>query len=359
MRNTKLTWVKFVIVSGTVGCGAPDAATSSFAVVDQQARDAGFAIEAAGTVSDAKLPLAFDASQRVSLVGPDTEESLEADPGELVYVHGENAEVTRLVIGQDVDADRVWVEGSREAADELALRLGGALRLDGDRWQLAAPDALAACAAESAPLGLLGIEPMAIDEANPTDFWEQMDAPAPGVDEPAPIAPGILEGIEVDDDMRPFVVAPGSRFAAVTGCPGVTGQWRARVYSVNHDQWYDFRLDISSGGGSWLVGRVDVDFWDGAPDDDTTPGACTGAFDRAQVSETARGRVLASGRLELDAVAWRVERRLCGEALGSYCLDRFAGAIDPTGTTFEATVSDDCTWIAGIPVTFTRVRCGG
>ncbi len=357
MKNANLAWMQCVIVLGAVGCGGADPATSSFAVVDQQARSAGFAIEATGAVSDAKLPLAFDASQGVSLVGPDTEEPLNAEPGELVYVHGEDAEVTRFVIGQDVEADRLRVEGSREAADELARRLGGALSDDGDRWRLTAPDALVASAAESAPQGLLGIEPMTFDETNPSSIWEQ-DEPRPDADTPAPFAPAVVEGFEAEDGMRRFLVVPGTRFVAVEGCRGVTGEWRARVYSAAHDQWYDFRLHVASAGGSSLVGYADVDFWDGNPDDGTTPGKCAEALDRSVVRETARGRVLAPGQLEFNSVAWRVQRRICGESVRDYHLDRFAGSIDPSGTTFEATVSDDCAWASGMPVTFTRISCG-
>ncbi len=358
MKNADLVWMQCVIALGAVACGGPDPTTSSFAVVDQQARGAGFAIETTGTVSDAKLPLAFDPAEGASLVGPDTEESLQADPGELVYVHGEHAEVDRLVIGQDVEADRVRVEGSREAANELAERLGGTLSADGDRWQLTAPDALVASAAETSPPGLLGIVPLAIDEATAANPWE-LDSPAPVVDPPPPFAPGVVEGFEVADSMRPFVVVSGPRFAAVTGCQGVTGQWRARVYSMGHGQWYDFRLQVSSAGGSSLTGRVDVDVWDGDPDDGTTPGKCTGTFDRTQVRETARGQVLAPDQFELESVAWRVESHICGTGMSNYCLDRFAGSIDQSGTTFSASVSDDCVWTTGMPVTFTRIRCGG
>jgi hypothetical protein len=309
-------------------------------------------------VSDATLPLAFDATQEVSLVGPDTEEPLTADPGELVYVHGADATVGRFLIGQEVEADRVRVEGSREAADELALRLGGTLDDDGDRWQLVAPDALVASASTGAPPGLLGIEPVAVDDASGMNLWDQADATAPDTVVPRPVAPETFEAFEGEDAMRPFTLAQSSRFVAVKGCRGVAGDWRARVYSYVHFEWYDFTLHVASADGSSLVGSVDVDVWGGNPDDDTTPGVCTGKFDRAKVREIARGRALPEGKLEFDSVSWRVERRICGDGVEDYCLDRFVGSVDQGGTTFVASVSDGCAWAAGMPVTFARVSCG-
>ena len=358
MKNTTVAWVWCVVGLGTLACGEPGATSSSFVVVDQQARSEGFAIESGGMVSDATLPLAFDATRGASLVGPNTEEPLTADPGELVFVHGEDATVRRFVIGQDIHTDRVRVDGSREAADELARRLGGELTDDGGRWRLVAPDALVESAGESAPPGLLGLEPVAIDDTTAPGPWEQTDTPSRGTDEPPPVAPETFEGFAAEDAVRPFTLVQGSRFIAVAGCQGVTGDWRARVYSYAHFEWYDFTLHVASANGSSLVGSVDVDVWDGLPDDDTTPAKCTGEFERSKVREIVRGRLLPESKLELESVSWRVERRICGDGVRDYYLDRFAGSVDRSGTKLEASVSDDGAWAAGMPVTFTRVRCG-
>lgn len=353
MRKTTARWEWCALALTTLACGGSELDRSSFALIDQEARAAGYTVLAGGQVADGVVPVAFDGAEGATLVHGATDLPLQAEPGELVYVHGPEGNVDRLYIGRDIEPDRVLVEGPRAVADELAAHLGGDVAAEGPRWRVTATDALALSSEAPAPAELVALAPvtMSLEGLNP---WGEV-APAPD-EEPEAAAPEAALGeFELDAPARELTLHAGN-FPAVRGCQGVGGDWRARVYSEPHLSWVDLTLRVRTLTGGEVAGTIEVHQWSGPPEDASLPTSCD-AGERWKVREPAVGSITPEGGFELRGVSWKLEREYCGVFSNAYCLDRFRGVISPDGTTLETAVSDDCNW-HDKPVTLTRIRCG-
>jgi hypothetical protein len=125
---------------------------------------------------------------------------------------------------------------------------------------------------------------------------------------------------------------------APQGCADeVSGVWRAQVYYSRLRDWYRYELRLTRVGDT-LSGTILLRGWSGRPDEPEPPRCRPGLRD-AMWSEVATGSV---GRgpggiiVQVDAVSWKLERTLCGDASGEYALDHFTGPLDATRQEFTS-----------------------
>jgi hypothetical protein len=361
-----------------MGCGAGDPQAGRYVLLDPQARAAGVTLQLGDEAVTIALPVEVPPQAEVRLLGPSRDESLPVAPGELVYVAGDAAAVRHLVIGKDVAIDRVRVIGDEQAARELASQLGGSAAPDDAGWRVEAPAVFAAAAAARVPAHLEGLAPVMLAATSPPTAAPPSlhvvatgAAPSQGVGprslvEPVLAPPGapallvgpgseLLGGIEQFRDAR--VVSPVAFSPAAAGCSGVGGTWRARVYSDPHLAYYDFTLDVAQ-HGTFLQGKMVVEFWDANPDEVEPPSSCHGT-QHLRVVERATGAIDPDGTMRFLARGWQVSHHLCGEKVVDYSLDRVEVRLARDATTAEATISDDVVWVDGMPAAITRVRCEG
>jgi hypothetical protein len=145
------------------GCaGEPDGAElhEVYVLLDRESR-AEYTLVTSDYRGKPTLPMAIDADEPVILRGDEkgAPESERYEPGTLLYMSaGAGREI--LQVGKDVRADRLVVRGSEEAAEELALLLGGSSTPRGDDlWNVTAPDIYTRTSFMEAPQGVLDVLP--------------------------------------------------------------------------------------------------------------------------------------------------------------------------------------------------------
>nr|MDQ3037897.1 hypothetical protein [Myxococcota bacterium] len=137
MARWPLAVALFPVMSLVCSCAAPDAEESALLLLDEEAREAGIAIEVAGEPIESGLPVAVPSDDEAYVVRPDGRERLVMSPGEMIEVRGPGGDVAR----GPVDADRFVVVGTAEHAAMMAELVGGASvePLSGSRYALRAP----------------------------------------------------------------------------------------------------------------------------------------------------------------------------------------------------------------------------
>lgn len=112
-------------------------------VVDQEARESGYALEIDGFVVDEALPLDVAEGERLQIIEPDGRaEPLHVAPGEAWEVVGPDGEAWMSELDNEVRTDVLLVRGEAESIAALAETLDAELIVDGDRTWLAGKDVL-------------------------------------------------------------------------------------------------------------------------------------------------------------------------------------------------------------------------
>lgn len=149
-------------------------------LLDADALDAGWAVEVDGRVVSTALPVPLWYEGGATLIAPDgASEEEEVFGGELLLVEGADGELDWLAIGTDVAPDVVLVEGTEDAAFELADQAGAeVLELDG-AWQLSGRELLEELCYAKEPDGLVGVRPSwdvveVLDETEDESFSRRM-----------------------------------------------------------------------------------------------------------------------------------------------------------------------------------------
>ncbi|MEQ1566579.1 MAG: hypothetical protein ABMA64_13135 [Myxococcota bacterium] len=112
-------------------------------VLDQAARDQGYAVELEEWVIDDVLPVDVREGERVRIVDPDGgRHELDVAPGEAWEIAGPHGEAWMSRLGEEIRTDVIEVRGERASVQRLAESLGATLRIDGDRALLIRDDVL-------------------------------------------------------------------------------------------------------------------------------------------------------------------------------------------------------------------------
>lgn len=135
-------------------------------VMDEEAREQGYALELDGWLVEDALPIDVVEGETVHLVDADGQaEPLDVAAGEAWAISGEKGEAWMSVIGEDVRSDLVAVVGEAEAVVDLATDLGVDVFREGNRYYLKGDDVLfavpwteARMAATIREVGLVGTD---------------------------------------------------------------------------------------------------------------------------------------------------------------------------------------------------------
>lgn len=344
-----------------VGCNGAEGG-AGYVLLDGEARAAGYAVKAGDEVVQKVLPLEVADGDDVKLRGRHHTSALELEPGELAFVHGPNATVDRLVLGDDIDADALRLEGSETAARALAEVLGARVEGEGSEWVLRGAELLVSAAS--------------VDES---ELAEGLSSSKPvertARDERATEAVGLGAGDESlrtarslareQHQSKPFtafsLVKPSTLELARKLLPAsvecrdeVAGTWVHRGFDPRFGEWYVFTLHIERRGGE-LVGTIRSEAWEGGDLDASEP-TCREDLDHWVVEMPAKGS-LEGGQLRFEGTSWSVSKALCGvapEHPTGYNLDVFTGRVQ--GSTLDA-VNNDGGRMIDEPTAFRRTSC--
>lgn len=129
-------------------------------VVDEDARNAGIAVEVSGERHSGALPVAIPEGAEAAVVRPGGVEPIAVEPGELVEVVGASGELRH----RDTPRDQIWVGGDEASVTAFAEMIGArATRLPSGGWAVEGPDAfvLASLMGSVSGVGALAMVPPA------------------------------------------------------------------------------------------------------------------------------------------------------------------------------------------------------
>ena len=353
-----LLGVAFALVAvGATGCqGAQeggDGSGTGVVLVDKDARSAGFAVEVAGKRQASVLPIEISDDDDVALVGPSGRATLSGAEGELLHVKGRQGKLESLGIGQDVEADRVLVEGTEESARALGEMLAGEVTATDGGWQIKADDALHAAAGLPAPDGLIALSPAekSTDDALIDEVERSVERTGALMGHArTKLADGAFD--QVMAKMRDYGLPP-----AVECADPIVGTWMSQDYDERFTDWYVFTMHVTRVQGTTdVTGEIEAHSWNGGPLD-TTPGsnACEGNGGHWVVKMAATG-TYQGGELHFGGTAWHLDKSICGRSPQpwEYNLDQFTGTVDKSG--FKA-LNNDGGRMIDQPTPFRRVSC--
>jgi len=353
------------LVAVSCAAGGGGSQSSGYVLLDTEARAAGLTVQVGDRAVTSSLPVEAPAEAKVTLLAAGREQPLSVARGELVYVHGAQAQVDHLQIGRQISTEELHVVSEEKPARQLALQIGGRVVSDETGWRLHASEVFVGASSADVPERLLGVTPVFLTEAAPVPQRPQgPGVPSPGAARVSPSAPVVALAtptpeapVAVGRVVVPLVppVSPVA-FTPASSCDGVAGVWRGRVYSDPHGAYYDFTLQVAERSDGTLGGTIVSHFWDGTTDQVEPPGTCAGS-QHATVVEPASGAVDANGTMRFDATSWKVSAQLCGQGVTNYRLDHVEVPLARGATQASAVVSDDVVWQKGQPVAMTRVSC--
>lgn len=360
MPRRKTTWGVLLLL-GAGGCMGSDEAergSSGYLVLDEEARSAGYHIDA---LEGSALPVAYEAGEEAVLIGPDgarTRVSIGED--EVVRVDARGA-IERAVLGRSASRDAIEVEATEEAARSLADTLGASVTAaDEGAWRLEAPDLLAQTAHAHAPRGLAEVRWVAMTNDVATSAAPRAVA-APGARlsipaaartaalEPAALIPPSARKI----DEHTWAI-DASLPAPVRCDDPIAGTWVSREHYDRYGDWYYYRVSIrrSRRDPSRLTGTMTSRSWNGEADR-SEPNQCD-LFDWT-VSMPVEGRLEADGSVRFGGTSYRVTDAACGSP-SDYRTDQFSGLLMSSGDGIKA-FNNDGARAVNDPHTFRRIAC--
>jgi len=316
-----------------------------YVLLDLQARDAGWHLDG---VAERGLPQVVYADESVDLVGPAGTDLLQPEPGELFYVRGAEGAVERYGIGEEIDADSVFVIGTEAAAERLGeMADADAEPVEDGVWRLLGTGALAALA-DVAP-----VEGM--DEVVPAEPADELVNDTANVVSPYAAAEGAA-GWRGAFSGKPFDFSIATRLPVaqlmsrkVQCADPVEGIWVSRRFDPTILDWHLFTMEVrrDPSDPTVLHGRIRTRNWSGGSEA-LAPGACSEMglasyghrFDLS-VEMTAQGS-FDGDSFSFQGTHWQEKARPCGPS-GSwyqYHLDHFTGSLTEDGKTIDAVNND-------------------
>jgi hypothetical protein len=348
-----------------------DPETSGYLLLGSTARRAG--LQLADTTPVGVLPVALPADTP-ALVLRTAVVDLPGEAEVMTYAFGADGSRDTLVIGADVFADRIAVDGTAQAVQALARELDAAIAPAGDRWVLSADEIWARAAAIEAPAGLTEVFPIDIaadgsaairpryvpPAGDAVDAAIAADVPAPAAtlgdlypgaaaaaERPLPLAPVPTPAAPAPAARRPRHPAPAVPSSPPAPAPSdgavgdpaapaaelaapipaasalatqlaparcedpAAGVWLGRTYRAEFADWYEFTLTIKRDGAR-LRGTIVSRSWSGEPAD-PRPSMCWDTDEPAVnvVEMSGVGRYL-DGALTFRATALKSARSECG-----------------------------------------------
>ncbi len=355
MRSSLVGVLVVVGSAMLVGCGGPQGGGSestgeaSLALIDGDARAAGFTLSTEQGRRTAVAPVEVEG--KVSLVGPGQKIPLDLAPGELLLVRGSKGELVPFAIGSEIDAARVRVEGTELAAQALARMLGATLSGDGP-FELSARDLYAHLSHTTAPEGIRSITPIEIQgEALADDQIAARDDRLHKTSILAQEAAGHPADFTSEDPRFARFGLTGQN--APSCADPAAGTWiSAPTYYPAYNDWYTVTLHVSRGEGNALRGDIDVKTWSGGAETVTPPSCGQSSLD-VEVNQSAVGELDGSS-LRLSAKSWTLGEGSCTGMPNGYNIDKYTGTID--GSVIRS-VNNDGGRAVDDPVGFERVSC--
>jgi hypothetical protein len=199
-------------------------------VIDQAAREEGYALELEDLVVEDALPIDVAVGEHVRIVDPDgRRHELDVAPGEAWQISGPRGEAWMAKIGEEIRTDLLYVRGEPRAVKALARALHAEVREEDGRTLLLGADILFAAPWVS-PEGLDRLDEVSLVEVS--GRAARSDAPAPrrlSAPVVAPVgvaAPGRAAGREsprVDaaapHDTLPTAATPSDAVASLAVAP--------------------------------------------------------------------------------------------------------------------------------------------
>ena len=194
-----------------VGCAAPTEGTEdrAYVLLDAEARTHGRLVMD-GYEGAPVLPIALEVDEEVTYVGARRTSPVALERGSLTVLEGRDGVPRTLRVGTETRDDALFLQATTEAAAELALQLGGEVRLDANGlYRLDVTDVLERGSFVDAPRGVVSAEPVPVDLVENSGLEETL-APFGG----GPALPLLdAEGQRLDDG--------GERDAEVVGLYGL------------------------------------------------------------------------------------------------------------------------------------------
>lgn len=332
-----------------------------YVLLDLDAQEAGWHLDGVG---ERGLPQAFFADESVDLVGPEGAEILQPEPGELYYVRGREGAVERYGLGDEIDADSVFVIGTEEAAKTLGKLTGGdAEAVDEGVWRLWGIGSLSALSDAVAPTGMEEIVPAEAAEVLEEESDDAMGAYATA--ENAAAWRGAFSAQPFDFNVATKLPVGQLMNRKIQCADPVEGIWVSRRFDPTILDWHLFTMEVRRApqDSSVLHGRIRTRNWSGGSES-LAPVACS-EMERASyghrfdltVDMTAQGS-FDGDTFSFQGDAWHESARSCGPygQWYQYNLDHFTGSLTEDGKTIEA-VNNDGARAFDEPHTLQRVGC--
>jgi hypothetical protein len=188
-------------------------------VVDEEAREEGYALEIDGWLVEDALPVDVAEGEVLELVDPDGRvEPLDVQPGEAWEVTGPKGEAWMSLLDDEIRTDLIAVKGSPKSVDALAAALDADIVLADGTVYLKARDVLLDAAWVEDELALQ-IDEVELVRVRKAEEPEASDTPTPASTPSRSIhrAAAAAAAIGVRPAARPVAEAPASKTPAVSG----------------------------------------------------------------------------------------------------------------------------------------------
>lgn len=331
-----------------------------YVLLDLEAQEAGWHLDGVG---ERALPQVFFADESVDLVGPEGVEILQPEPGELYYVRGAEGAVERYGIGDEIDADSVFVMGTEDAARRLGKLTGGdAEAVEEGVWRLWGIGSLSALSEIVAPAGM--------EEIVPAEAAEELEEEDSGMN--AYAAADNAAAWRGAFSAKPFDFSAATRLPVaqlmsrkIQCADPVEGIWVSRRFDPTILDWHLFTMEVRRDpqDPSVLHGRIRTRNWSGGSES-LAPVACS-EMERASyghrfdltVDMTAQGS-FDGETFSFQGDNWHETARSCGPygQWYQYNLDHFTGSLTEDGKTIDA-LNNDGARAFDEPHTLQRVGC--
>ncbi len=234
MLKRSLVVVGVVLGLAFTGCSPPPTGSTSYLLLDRDAREGGLRVEAGSWQGAPMLPIALRPEEPVAILSAGGRLPVALRAGALAWVRG--GAVEYHAIGVDMESEKLVVDGDDKAVRTLADLLGAEAGARGDgRWTLQAPELLTRASFMPVPDGVRDILPeLLTGAASPTVNAAAAQNVVPGIlttgngpDVAGSDLAGSVVGVYVEEGKT--LILDGELGFTLSGCHGdlIQGRYRA------------------------------------------------------------------------------------------------------------------------------------
>jgi hypothetical protein len=271
---------------------------------------------------------------------------LPGDADVLTYAYGDDGRRDTLILGSDVFADRIAVDGDEATVRRFADLIEGSIEAaDDGRWVIHVTDAWAVASAAEVD-GIVEVFPVDITPEGGASVRARHVAdvqPAHTVT----IERGGTAGLSGS-------VAGTTEIGSIACADPIAGVWRERSFRADMMDWHEFTLTIERSApiGGGITGTIDVQFWGGSSDD-PLPSVCDDGTPAVSTGQMTAGGTFRDGKLDFQGVTLKTELACVGGE-AAYFIDHFTGVVS---NGLLHTVNNDGGSDKDRPYTFRRIAC--